>query len=81
MALLWAGQFTKSKDQNSALGPESEGQAEEQIAIRPPSFGAVNEINGALRIDEELTQDFSFPSEDFIYVWSLAILSASLLPI
>lgn len=48
IALLWAGQFTQRKDNDT---PAASDQAKEKpIAIRPPSFATVGEIDGALRM-------------------------------
>jgi len=50
MALLWAMQFTKRAVAEPSLMVESDQSAEKPIAIRPPSFTAVTEMQGSLRL-------------------------------
>lgn len=49
IALLWASQFAQRKSQQTVIAAPTQ-EREEQIAIRPPSFLAVSEIEGALRM-------------------------------
>jgi len=50
IVLLWAGQLTpRGSEDNSSAGIEN-AAAEDTIAIRPPSFSAVNEVQSSLRL-------------------------------